>query len=175
MRAWLSGTSSRPDPPWCCNNAVQVKSLSLADEPMESQKQRPTRCISWENVNAWYILQINHWPSWTGHDVSAVLRTNPQTASRAGRQRTQFFGEHSHRTADIPLENRLNKIHEAWLRRLCVGPFASLLFFCMYGESGMRRLSDFARCGKRQAAPGASQVTGRPSPNQTHLLPGLNK
>lgn len=29
MRAWLSGTSSRPDPP-CCNTAVQVKSDVIA-------------------------------------------------------------------------------------------------------------------------------------------------
>lgn len=45
----------------------------------------------------------------------------------------------------------------------------------MYGESGMRRLSDFAHCGRTQAALGASQLTRRPSPNQTHRLPGLNQ
>lgn len=149
--------------------------MSLPDQPMDSRKQCPTRCISWENVNVWYILQINHWPPWTGQDVSACCALIPQNTSRADRKRTQLFCKYSHRTADIPLENNLNKLYEAWLRRLCVVPLASLLFLCMYGESGMRRLSDCAHCGRRQAALGASQVTGRPSPNQTHRLPGLNK
>lgn len=89
----------------------------------------------------------------------------PQNTSLADRKRTHLFCKHFHRTADTQLENNLNKRHEAWLRHLCVVPLASLLFFCMYGESGMRCLSDFAHCGRRQAALGASQLTAVSKPN----------
>lgn len=58
--------------------------MSLPDQPMSSRKQCPTRCISLKNVNAWCVLHLNHWPLWTGQDVSAVLRINPPwNASRA--------------------------------------------------------------------------------------------
>lgn len=132
--------------------------MSLPDQPMDSRKRCPTRCISWENVNAWYILQINHWPPWTGQDVSACCALIPQNTSRADRKLTQLFCKYSHRTADIPLETNLNKLYEAWLRRLCVVPLASLLFFLHVWR--VRDEAFIRLCPLRQEAGGSRRISG---------------
>lgn len=104
---------------------LKLNLMSLPDQPMSSRKQCPTRCISLKNVNAWCVPQLNHWPLWTGRDVSAVLRTNPP----ANASRAELFRKHSDRceqTADIPWEADLNKLQEVSPRRLCGAPLSSL-------------------------------------------------
>lgn len=73
MRAWLSGTSSRPDPP-CCNTAVQVKSDVIARSAYELTEPMS---YTLHKLRKRKSLMLNHWPLRTGQDAPALLRNNP--------------------------------------------------------------------------------------------------